>query len=123
MDVSYLFYMVEYGGDGIPDEETFDRLAKRADAQLARYRRIYTVTAPENDSERMALCAMADALYYFACAQNGTGGPVSSASIGSVSVSYGGASGSIDVSPATQARELYRAACLYLDIYRGCGEC
>ena len=122
MDVSYLFYMVEYGGDGIPDEETFDRLAKRADAQLARYRRIYTVTAPENDSERMALCAMADALYYFACAQNGTGGPVSSASIGSVSVSYG-ASGSVDVSPAAQARELYRAASLYLDIYRGCGEC
>lgn len=122
MDVSYLFYMVEYGGDGIPDEETFDRLAKRADAQLARYRRIYTVTAPENDSERMALCAMADALYYFACAQNGTGGPVSSASIGSVSVSYG-ASGSVDVSPAAQARELYRAASLYLDIYRGCGGC
>ena len=122
MDVSYLFYMVEHGGDGIPDEETFDRLAKRADAQLARYRRIYTVTAPENDSERMALCAMADALYYFACAQNGTGGPVSSASIGSVSVSYG-ASGSVDVSPAAQARELYRAASLYLDIYRGCGGC
>lgn len=123
MDVSYLFYTVDYSGDGIPDEETFDRLAKRAAAQLARYRRIYTVAAPEGDSERMALCAMADALYYFACAQNGTGGPVSSASIGSVSVSYGGASGSMDVSPAAQARELYRAACLYLDIYRGCSEC
>ena len=122
MDVSYLFYTGEYGGDGIPDEETFDGLAKRAAAQLARYRRIYTVTAPEDDSERMALCAMADALYYFACAQNGTGGPVSSASIGSVSVSYG-ASGSVDVSPAAQARELYRAASLYLDIYRGCGGC
>lgn len=122
MDVSYLFYTVDYSGDGIPDEETFDRLAKRAAAQLARYRRIYTVAAPEGDSERMAICAMADALYYFACAQNGTGGPVSSASIGSVSVSYG-ASGSVDVSPAAQARELYRAASLYLDIYRGCGGC
>lgn len=122
MDVSYLFYTAEYGGDGIPDEETFDRLAKRAAAQLARYRRIYTVTAPEGDSERMAICAMADALYYFECAQNGTGGPVSSASIGSVSVSYD-ASGSVDVSPAAQARELYRAASLYLDIYRGCGGC
>ena len=122
MDVSYLFYTAEYGGDGIPDEETFDWLAKRAAAQLARYRRIYTVTAPEDDSERMALCAMADALYYFACAQNGTGGPVSSASIGSVSVSYG-ASGSVDISPAAQARALYRAAALYLDIYRGCGGC
>ena len=122
MDVSYLFYKGEYGGDGIPDEETFDWLAKHAAAQLARYRRIYTVTAPEDDSERMALCAMADALYYFACAQNGTGGPVSSASIGSVSVSYG-ASGSVDISPATQARALYRAAALYLDIYRGCGGC
>ena len=123
MDVSYLFYTVDYSGDGIPDEETFDRLAKRAAAQLARYRRIYTVAAPEGDSERMAICAMADALYYFECAQNGTGGPVSSASIGSVSVSYGGASGNVDVSPAAQARELYRAASLYLDIYRGCGEC
>ena len=51
----------------------------------------------------------------------GQGGPVSSASIGSVSVSYGGASGGVDLSQKGQAKELYRCASLYLDIYRGCG--
>lgn len=117
----YAFYKDSYLGGSIPEAD-FPRLAKRAEAQLQRYKRIYTVQAPEKNSEDMALCAMADALYYFECAQNGEGGPVSSASIGSVSVSYGGMSG-VDVSPKAQAKELYRCACLYLDIYRGCRPC
>ena len=50
---------------------------------------------------------------------NGEGGAVQSASIGSVSVSYGSGN-SVDVSAKGQSRELYRCACLYLDIYRGC---
>lgn len=70
----------------------------------------------------MAICAMAEALYGFELIANGEGGPVQSASIGSVSVSYGsGGAQAVDMSPAGQTRELYRTACLYLEIYRGCG--
>lgn len=114
----YSFYITEYMGDSIP-EEHFGRLSKRAKDQISKYKRMYTVTAPEETSEGCAVCAMADALYYFECAQNGECGPVSSASIGSVSVSYSGGSVA-DVSPRAQESELFRCACLYLDIYRGC---
>lgn len=116
--VTYDFYKNTYLGDSI-QEQDFPCLAKRAGEVLARYKRIYKVTAPDASAESMALCAMADALCYFEAVQNGHGGPVNSASIGSVSVSYG-ASSSVDTSTKTQARELYRCASLYLDIYRGC---
>lgn len=116
--VTYEFYLSAYLGDSIPEMD-FPRLMKRAEEVLSRYKRLYEVTAPDAAAESMALCAMADALCYFEAAQNGKGGPISSASIGSVSVSYG-ASGSVDVSPAGQAAELFRCASLYLDIYRGC---
>lgn len=117
--VSFEFYMSRYHGGSIHSQEwhTFE---KRAADQLARYKRIYTVTAPDEEAEAMAICAMADALAYFTAAQNGTGGPVSSVSIGSVSVSYASASGnSVNLSQKGQARELFRCASLYLDIYRG----
>ena len=115
----YTFYTNTYLGDSIPEAD-FPRLAQRAGERLARYKRLYEGTAPETDSEDMAVCAMADAFFYFETAQNSAGGPVSSASIGSVSVSYSGASGgSMDLSAAGQAKELYRCASLYLDIYRG----
>lgn len=116
--VGFEFYECEYCGCSISLEE-WEMFACRAQEQLNRYKRIYTVTAPEENSEAMAVCAMADALAYFTAAQNGTGGAVSSASIGSVSVSYGGAQNAVDLSPKGQARELYRCACMYLDIYRG----
>ena len=67
----------------------------------------------------MAVCAMADALYYFETAANG--GAVTSSSIGSVSSSQ--QAPEVDVSAKAQNRELYRCASLYLDIYRGCGQC
>lgn len=108
----YACYTGTYLGGSIPEAD-FPRLAKRAGEQLARYKRIYTVTAPEAGSENMAICAMADAMYYFETAQNAP----QSASIGSVSSSRGSAA---DVSPRAQAAELYRCARLYLDIYRGC---
>lgn len=117
--VDFEFYTDTYRGTSIPERD-WAAFCQRAEAQLARYKRIYTVTAPEEHSEAMAVCAMADALAYFAAAQNGTGGAVSSASIGSVSVSYGG-DASVDLSPKGQAKELYRCAGLYLDIYRGVG--
>ena len=116
----YEFYRSVYGGSSLTIDE-WQMFEKRAADQLAHYKRIYTVTAPDETAEAMAICAMADALACFATVQNGAGGPVTSASIGSVSVSYAGASAAVDLSPKGQARELYRCASQYLDIYRGVG--
>lgn len=116
--VAFDFYTNTYRGSSITAEE-WAQLEARAAEQLARYKRAYTVTAPTENAENMAVCAMADALAYFVAAQNGAGGAVASASIGSVSTSYAGAADAVDLSPRGQARELYRCASLYLDIYRG----
>lgn len=119
--VTYEFYQDTFRGNSLTLEE-WDSFGRRAEEQLVRYKRIYTVTAPESDSEGLAVCAMAEALAYFCAVQNGTGGAVTAASIGSVSVSYGGAQ-AVDISPKGQERELLRCARLYLDIYRGVGGC
>lgn len=116
--VCYGFYLAEYQGCSISAEEWL-LFSARAKEQLNRYKRIYTVTAPDERDEAMAVCAMAEALAYFAASQNGAGGAVTSASIGSVSVSYGGAQNTVDLSPKGQERELLRCARQYLDIYRG----
>lgn len=117
----YDFYLNTYHGSLIPEEE-WPQYRARAGEQLARYQRIYTVTVPELDSRAMAVCAMAEAMYSFDLLLNGEGGPVQSASIGSVSVGYGSAAAqAADLTPRGQARELYRCASLYLDIYRGAG--
>ena len=113
----YQFYIQDYLGSAI-SEEDFPRLCKRAGEVLARYKRIYTVTEPESGAEKMAVCAMADALSCFEAIQNGEAGAIQSAAIGSVSVNYGTPT-AVDISPKGQARELYRCASLYLDIYRG----
>lgn len=76
-----------------------------------------TVVAPQAVCEAMAVCAMADCFAYFTAAQNGMGA-VTSASIGSVSVSYGGGN-AVDISPKGQEKELYRSANLYLEFCRG----
>lgn len=114
--VAYDFYKGSYLGSTITEAD-WPVFCARAEEQLARYKRIYTVTPPEETSEAMALCAMAEVVAAIAAAQSGTGA-VASASIGSVSVSYG-SNAAIDLSPKGQARELYCAACRYLDIYRG----
>lgn len=115
--VAFGFYKGTYHGGSI-SEEDWPVLAARAEDQLARFKRVYTVTQPHEDAESMAVCAMAEALDYFTAAQNG-GGAVSSASIGSVSTSYAGAA--VDLSPKGQEKELLRCALMYLDIYRGVG--
>lgn len=123
--VAFEFYANEYLGGSISPQD-WPTYEARAAEQLARYKRIYTVIVPEEEpqAERLAICAMADALAYFTAAVNGAGGPVASASIGSVSTSYAGVSdGTVDLSPKGQARELYRCASLYLEIYRGVGGC
>ena len=121
--VDFEFYIATYRGGSLSETE-FPHYATRAQAQLDRYKRIYTVTTTEDtpDAEKMAVCAMAEALHGFDLIANGEGGAIQSASIGSVSTSFGNAgSAAVDVSPKGQARELYRLACLYLDIYRGVG--
>ena len=114
--VTYEFYKNTYLGGSITEQE-WPALSAKAQSQLERYKRIYTVVAPGEASEGMAVCAIAEVIASIAAAQSGAGA-VTSASIGSVSVSYGGTS-SLDLSRKGQARELYDAARIYLDIYRG----
>lgn len=117
----YDFYLNVYRGEDIPPEEWL-LYRERAAEQLEQYKRIYTVTAPEPDSAGRAVCAIAEALHGFDLLASGQGGPVQSASVGSVSVSYGGSiAQAVDLSSKGQARELYRTACRYLDICRGAG--
>lgn len=121
--IDYEFFKGRYRGGSITMEE-WPAYEARAAEQLARYKRIYTVTVPdyEPDAEALAICAMAEALQSFDLIANGEGGAVQSAAIGSVSVGYGSAgTQAVDVTPSGQAKELYRCACLYLDIYRGVG--
>lgn len=138
--VQYEFYASYYAamypdGAALTGPE-WDNYGRRAEDQLLLYKRLYTVSVPADlvnatkgdissdlpYAESMAVCAMAEALANFDIARSGAGGPVTSASIGSVSVGYGSAvSDSIDLSPKGQAKELYRCACRYLDIYRGVG--
>ena len=114
--IEYKFYTETYMGCSI-SEADWTMIEARAAAQLAQYKRTYTVTALGADSEALAVCAMADVVAAIAAAQSGAGA-VTSASIGSVSVSYGNVA-SIDLSRKGQARELYDAARQFLDIYRG----
>ncbi|MCI8990836.1 MAG: hypothetical protein HFF59_08490 [Lawsonibacter sp.] len=119
--VDYDFYVDGYRGSSIPQEE-WPACEQRAAAQLERYERIYQVTALGADSEPKAVCAIAEALYTFDLLASGEAGPVQSASVGSVSVSYGGTGAqTLDLSPRGREKELYRCASLYLDIYRGVG--
>ena len=74
--MDYDFYTDVYQGDSIPAEE-FLRLARRAGTQLERYKRDYQVTAPAPDSEALAICAMADALYIIRHAITGGRAPLS----------------------------------------------
>lgn len=123
MNTDYEFYRSRYNGGSIP-YDNWQEYSTRAEAILYRYKRIYTVTVPdyEPEAEKLAVCTMAEALYNFDLIANGEGGPVQSASIGSVSTSFGAYSAdAVDMSPAGQAKELYRCASLYLDIYRGVG--
>ena len=61
----YSFYHNVYLGEPIPEEQ-FARVYRRAQDKLAYFKRVGTVTAPGEDSEQLALCAMAEALWRFA---------------------------------------------------------
>ncbi|MBE6771070.1 MAG: hypothetical protein E7547_02860 [Ruminococcaceae bacterium] len=111
----YDFYCTEFHGGSIPSED-FCAYASRAEQEIKRLERLYTVTGTESE-RKLAVCAVADVLYYFDCALSGA--VVKSVSIGSVSES----GMDIDTSTKAQKKEIYRAACLHLEIYRGVKSC
>lgn len=99
----YGFYTQVYLGSCIP-EKAFDAFSLRAKAYLDRYKRSFRVQGGEN-AEQLALCAMAETLYRY----DGREG-LKSMNLGGVQVQY---------DDSALRREVYRAACVYLDIYRG----
>lgn len=101
----YDFYVNVYLGSQIP-EKTFPSLAAQAASTLAGYERKYQVTGADT-SRRMAICAMAEVLR-----EHEKNCRHSSASVGSARVQYTQPKESLE-------RRLYRAANIYLDIYRG----
>ena len=106
----FAFYTDVYLGSLIP-EKAFSGMALRARETLERFQRIYQVTVPGEDSYKMAICAMAEAIFSASRRRSG----MTAASVGEVSVRY--ESGE-SVGRALQ-RELYERASIYLDICRG----
>ena len=106
----FAFYKDVYMGDLIP-EKAFPGMALRAQEYLQRLQRIYRVTAAGEESLKMAVCAVAEAIY----AHSKRRGGVTAASVGQVSVRYEGS----DRSDRSLQRELYDKASIYLDIFRG----
>ena len=106
----FAFYTDIYLGSAIP-EKAFPGMAQRARESLDRLQRIYQVTVPGEDSRKMAICAMAEALY----AHSKRRGGVTAATAGEVSVRYEESSRA----DRQLQRELYEKASIYLDIYRG----
>ncbi len=108
--VSYEFYTDSYLGSAIP-ESAFSGVAARAGAALARMKRMYEVRSASETVEKLALCAMAEAVY----AYDSRKPEVLQATMGEMSVRYS--------DPAAEKSSLFRAlygrACIYLDIYRG----
>ena len=103
--VDYAFYTAVYLGSTVP-EKAFPGAVKQAAAELASLRRCCRVVSPGEDSEKMALCAMAETLY----AHRNRG--LASASVGSVRVQY-------DTGAAKLRQQLQEQAGIYLDLYRG----
>lgn len=108
--VTYEFYKNSYLGSAIP-ESAFSGVAARAEAALAKMKRMYEVRSSGEALEHLAICAMAEAIYQ----QEDRKPEVLQAKMGEVSVRYS--------DPGTEkknlSRELYRRACVYLDFYRG----
>ena len=109
----FTFYTDVYMGELIP-EKAFPGMALRAREYLQRLQRIYRVTVPGEDSRKLAVCAMAEAVYAASKRRSG----VTAASVGEVSVHYGN---SESADKALQ-RQLYEKASIYLEISRGVGE-
>ena len=107
--VKYEFYVNQYVGSLIP-EKVFPGISAQAQRVLNRLKKTYRVESSGLEAESMAICAMAETLW-----QNRNQG-LSSANIGSVTVQY-------ETDRKAVRRALYETAAIYLDIYRGVGEC
>ena len=109
--LTFDFYQNTYFGTAIP-ESAFSAVAARAEAALSKMKRIYRVESPGENSEALALCAMADVIYGFEDRKPG----VSQVRMGEMSLSYreGG--------EKALSRELLAKASVYLDFYRGVTE-
>ena len=106
--VDFGFYRDAYLGSAIP-EKAFPEAAKRAEEFLLFLKSRFQVVSSGEESERLAVCAMAEAVY-----ASGKRGGITSTSVGSVSVHYG--------ADRDLYRELLKKAAIYLDIYRGVSE-
>lgn len=106
--IDYDFYVNDYLGSAIP-EKSFSGVAARAAEGLERLKRRYRVLPTDEMSEKMALCAMAEALYHHKNRKAG----VTSATVGGVSVRYESAG------TKKLQQQLLEQARIYLDIYRG----
>ena len=108
--VSYDFYVSDYLGSLIP-EKAFASATAQAEAVLASFARKYRVAQGGEESRKLAVCSMAEAIYTASKRR----GNMAAATVGSVSVRY---ENSQSAEKALR-RELYQRACIYLDIYRG----
>ena len=106
----FAFYTDVYMGELIP-EKAVPGMALRAREYLQRLQRIYRVSVPGEDSLKMAVCAVAEAI--FAHSKRRGGG--TAASVGQVSVRYDLS----DRADTVLQRQLYEKASIYLDICRG----
>ncbi len=99
----YGFYRDDYLGTAIPEGQ-FPRLIQRASEVLEKFKRDYRVEGGQQ-AQNMALCAMAE------CLLRPRDPALQGATVGGVSVRY-------DTARSRQ-QQLYQAAGVYLEIYRG----
>lgn len=110
MMVSYDFYANTYVGEAI-EASRFPRLARRAEEELAWLRRNFRVRPCGEDSEKMAICAMAEVLARYPASRG-----IQAQTVGGVTVRY-----ESQKLCRQKRKELYDKAAIYLDIYRGVG--
>ena len=101
------FYKEIYGGTALEGAQLTEFLA-RAEDQLRLFEHVYEVTEFVENGRKLALCAMAEEMYRI----SGSVG-VASATLGAVRVQYK------NTTDRQILARLYRAAGIYLDIYRG----
>lgn len=109
----YTFYQTEYLGDRITDESTFNRLALRASERLDYFTFGKIDGEDVSDSVRLAVCSMADILFWEEKRKNAHDGrELASESNDGYSVSF--ASASETERQGLTDRQLYQAAYVYL---------
>lgn len=111
----YEFYRTRFGGSDL-NAADFARYAAGGQRLLKSWQRRWQFLPAEPHADELAVCQLAETLAYFDWAENG--GATGGISVGSVSCKGRSLP---RLTPKTKAQELYRAAGLYFDIYRGPG--